>query len=181
MNAPNTPPPFNPFDPMGILYRGERGKAVPIPNYAPPEQFGHWDKTLVADCPKTGSDGFNVRVYETRCPATFFEIEVLGTPNSMGEPREGIVIGTGSGWGMADLVGQLTKALNDGMLGFHSPPPRPLDDWHEDMGPVVWWRFPVEEPAWIGTPLDSDWPGYHTHWTPHPRVPEAPAAGGGNG
>lgn len=50
--------------------------------------------------------------------------------------------------------------------------PRPLADWHEDDGPVVWWRMPVEEPAWIGTPLDDDWPGYHTHWTPHPPVPE---------
>lgn len=50
---------------------------------------------------------------------------------------------------------------------------RPLDDWHEDDGPVVWWKLPVDEPAWIGTPLDSDWPGYHTHWTPHPAAPAA--------
>lgn len=47
----------------------------------------------------------------------------------------------------------------------------PLDDWHEDDGPVVWWKFPVEEPSWIGTPLDTNWPGYHTHWTPHPPIP----------
>lgn len=53
---------------------------------------------------------------------------------------------------------------------------RPLDDWHEDDGPVVWWTFPVNEPAWIGSPTDSDWPGYHTHWTPHPAVPPALAA-----
>ena len=51
---------------------------------------------------------------------------------------------------------------------------RPLDEWHEDYGPVLWWRFPVEEPPFIGTPLDSDWPGYHTHWTPHPPIPEEP-------
>lgn len=50
---------------------------------------------------------------------------------------------------------------------------RPLNEWHEDMGDVVWWKFPVDEPAWIGSPLASDWPGYHTHWTPHPAVPEA--------
>lgn len=54
--------------------------------------------------------------------------------------------------------------------------PRPLSDWHEDDGPVVWWRFPVEEPAWIGTPLDEDWPGDHTHWTPHPAAPKEPTA-----
>lgn len=49
---------------------------------------------------------------------------------------------------------------------------RPLGEWHEDMGDVVWWKFPVDEPAWIGSPLASDWPGYHTHWTPHPPIPE---------
>lgn len=58
----------------------------------------------------------------------------------------------------------------------HPQPPsaqnaRPLSEWHEDDGPVVWWLFPVHEPAWIGTPLDTDWPGYHTHWTPHPAAP----------
>ena len=27
------------------------------------------------------------------------------------------------------------------------------------------------ESPWRGTPLDSDWPGYHTHWTPAPPAP----------
>lgn len=51
--------------------------------------------------------------------------------------------------------------------------PRPLDDWHEDIGNVLWWQLPVREPPWVGTPLDSDWPTiddtdapYYTHWTP---------------
>lgn len=51
---------------------------------------------------------------------------------------------------------------------------RPLAEYHEDYGPVVWWKFPVNEPSWIGTPTDSDWPGYHTHWTPHPNTPRLP-------
>lgn len=52
----------------------------------------------------------------------------------------------------------------------------PLSAWHEDDGPVVWWTFPVEESAWIGTPNDIDWrPGYYTHWTPHPVIPEQAA------
>lgn len=69
---------------------------------------------------------------------------------------------------------------------------RPLSEWHEDMGPMLWWRFPIEEPPYVGTPLDlgrtvllqiigaddpmlrtsfdvGGWPGYHTHWTPIPR------------
>lgn len=43
---------------------------------------------------------------------------------------------------------------------------RPLDDYHEDMGPVLWWRLPIDEPPYCGSPLCSNWPGYHTHFTP---------------
>ncbi|WP_182422048.1 hypothetical protein [Aureimonas sp. ME7] len=68
---------------------------------------------------------------------------------------------------------------------------RPIDEWHEDYGPVIWWAWEngqwMGEPAWIGTPNDSDWPDYHTHWTAHPKAPEpkdraalqAQASGGG--
>ena len=48
-------------------------------------------------------------------------------------------------------------------------------EWHEDDGPVVWWSWDghawAGESPWCGTPLDSDWPGYHTHWTPAPPAP----------
>jgi hypothetical protein len=68
---------------------------------------------------------------------------------------------------------------------------QPLDDWHEDIGPVLWWRFPVVEPPYVGTPLDygfnvarkgrkprwvGGWPGHHTHWTRLPHVPPVPAS-----
>lgn len=55
-------------------------------------------------------------------------------------------------------------------------PARTLAEYHEDFGAVTWWHFPVSEPAWIGTPNDDDWPGFHTHWTPHPEVPAMLAA-----
>ena len=76
---------------------------------------------------------------------------------------------------------------------------RPLAEWHEDMGPVLWWRFPICEPPYVGTPNDTGapiqitiieigrrkpsqnfnvmvggWLGYHTHWTPLPPLPVAP-------
>ncbi|GGF73107.1 hypothetical protein GCM10010912_17880 [Paenibacillus albidus] len=51
---------------------------------------------------------------------------------------------------------------------------RPIDEWHEDYGDVLWWEFPVCEPPYCGTPIDVDWPGYHTHWTPI-VIPESPA------
>ncbi|MCL4065321.1 hypothetical protein M3484_01860 [Pseudomonas sp. GX19020] len=52
---------------------------------------------------------------------------------------------------------------------------RSADEWHEDMGYCVWWSWTgtewAGEPAWIGSPNCSDWPGYHTHFTPHPDMP----------
>jgi hypothetical protein len=62
---------------------------------------------------------------------------------------------------------------------------RSLAEWHEDDGCVAWWAWNghewAGEPACIGTPNCEDWPGYHTHWTPHPDQPvfSALAAQGG--
>jgi hypothetical protein len=80
---------------------------------------------------------------------------------------------------------------------FEYEKPRPLSEYHEDMGPVLWWKFPIEEAPYVGSPLDcgytvqidteirtharklpsstrnfdvGGWPGYHTHWTPIPKV-----------
>ena len=53
------------------------------------------------------------------------------------------------------------------------PEPRPLDDWGEDYGDALWWKFPIEEPPYVGSPLDVNWPDYHTHWTPI-LVPQPP-------
>lgn len=76
---------------------------------------------------------------------------------------------------------------------------RPQSEWHEDMGDVLWWEFPVTESPYVGTPLDlgytvelelhtqagcnprisatgqiGGWPGYHTHFTPLPAAPANP-------
>lgn len=50
---------------------------------------------------------------------------------------------------------------------------RPLDDWHEGDGEVLWWKFPIAEPPYLGSPLDDDFPDYVTHWTPL-VVPDEP-------
>lgn len=49
---------------------------------------------------------------------------------------------------------------------------RELGEWSDDDGAVIWWKLPVDEPPWVGTPNDCDWPDYHTHWTliPEPFV-----------
>ena len=71
-----------------------------------------------------------------------------------------------------------------------------LDQWEEANGDVLWWRFPITEPPYVGSPLDKGrlialqivgadepflqtkfevggWPGYHTHWT-YFSTPEKP-------
>lgn len=65
----------------------------------------------------------------------------------------------------------------DTILGRTAKCARPLSDWAADMGPVLWWAFPISEPPFLGTPSSEDWPGFHTHWTPLtvplPPTPEA--------
>lgn len=53
---------------------------------------------------------------------------------------------------------------------------RPVSEWHEDDGPVLWWFFPIQEAPYVGTPLDETWAeheldGLYTHWTPIPIPP----------
>jgi hypothetical protein len=64
---------------------------------------------------------------------------------------------------------------------------RPISEYDESMGPVLWWVFPIAEPPYCGGPTDcgqtvevsvrafgvdklvrsfvGGWPGYHTHFT----------------
>lgn len=30
----------------------------------------------------------------------------------------------------------------------------PFSEWHEDIGDVLWWHTPVNEPPYVGSPLD---------------------------
>lgn len=75
---------------------------------------------------------------------------------------------------MVQLWADRLQSLQDGAW-------LPIEQYHEDMGPVTWWAFPICEPAWIGTPNDSDWPNYHTHFTPHPSPPPPPNPESSNG
>lgn len=44
--------------------------------------------------------------------------------------------------------------------------PHPIEKWHEDDGCVIWWKLPVCEPPYVGTPLDTDFnEDYYTHFT----------------
>ena len=67
----------------------------------------------------------------------------------------------------------------DAEAGLDAKQARPLADWNEEVGVTLWWRFPVEEPPYCGSPVCDDWPGYHTHWTPIlvPHEPDVAVAG----
>lgn len=67
----------------------------------------------------------------------------------------------------AELIAD--KLIANGVTLQHKP--RPLEEWGEDYGDVLWWALPIEEPPYVGSPLDEKWPGYHTHWTPIPLPP----------
>lgn len=44
--------------------------------------------------------------------------------------------------------------------------PIPAEEWHEDDGDVIWWKFPIEEPPYLGSPLDEKFTfDYYTHFT----------------
>ncbi|MER9182948.1 hypothetical protein [Mesorhizobium sp. M0767] len=68
-----------------------------------------------------------------------------------------------------------------GPLPEHTAIAKPVAEWHEDDGYAVWWTWHdgdwLGEPSYIGSPLCDDWPGYHTHWTPHPAFPSPPVPG----
>lgn len=85
-----------------------------------------------------------------------------------GKPLEAVSTPAAPG---IDLIDASPKGGSDGLPMIA----RSIAEWHEDDGPVTWWAWCGKqwagEPAWIGSPTDSDWPGYHTHWTAHPSVP----------
>jgi len=51
--------------------------------------------------------------------------------------------------------------------------PIPKSDWKDLYGAVLWWRFPIIEPPYVGTPLDDDFPEHVTHFT-RLQVPTQP-------
>jgi hypothetical protein len=85
-------------------------------DYNPPQVFVHGESHLIATLdPSPNSDGQQVLIYECRLPARFFTIKVMPGLNSIGEPNEGVCIGTGSGDGT--LAYQIAQGFQTGMLG----------------------------------------------------------------
>lgn len=78
--------------------------------------------------------------------------------------------------GYRDALQAVLELIDEAPTIEARPVVRPIEEWAEDYGDVLWWRFPIEEPPYVGSPLDCNWSGYHTHWTPI-EVPEPPNCG----
>ena len=50
-------------------------------------------------------------------------------------------------------------------LGKNAEKLNTLEDWREEDGDCLWWRFPIEEPPYCGGPLDCKFPNDVTHFT----------------
>lgn len=96
------------------------------------------------------------------------EIELLH------DDRNNLATSTSPG-GLAAPV--LERKLKEAGKSSERVHPRRLEEWHEGDGPVTWWVLDSTgatlEQAYIGHPLMENWPGHHTHWTPHPPKPLA--------
>jgi hypothetical protein len=51
------------------------------------------------------------------------------------------------------MTQQGAQAMTNHAAGEPAERARPLDEWHDDMGDVLWWKFPVTEPPYCGSPL----------------------------
>lgn len=40
-----------------------------------------------------------------------------------------------------------------------------IDEWHEDDGECLWWKVPIIEAPYVGSPLDEMFPSDLTHFT----------------
>jgi hypothetical protein len=50
---------------------------------------------------------------------------------------------------------------------------RSASEWRDDDGDVLWWRMPIQEAPYVGSPLECGWfEDFYTHWTPLPKVKE---------
>lgn len=50
-----------------------------------------------------------------------------------------------------------------------------IDEWHDLIGPVLWWRDTTEEPPYVGTPHDKGFDETRQWWSPldTPEIPES--------
>lgn len=103
-------------DPFDFAYKSKPSDFPELGDlYKPPAVFNPFESYPVATLEGSG-DGGPVTVYESRCPANFYE--VVAEPRFVGGP--GFVVSTGSGPDMRKLAADLARALASGMINIES-------------------------------------------------------------
>ena len=101
-------------DKLAILYEARADDPAPfecIKQYLRyPAKFRHAERTLIADLPKETSDGRDVKVFESRCAASFFTVVVLPDAD-----RPGVIYESGSGSEMAQMAAEVAKAYHENL------------------------------------------------------------------
>jgi hypothetical protein len=115
----SVPAPFN------FLYSGLEAREKSILgnlHYVGPSQFNHGEWHTIAKIEKDpeDGDGQSVEIQECRMPARFFRLNVLAGNDSMGDPKAGYEVTTGSGYKVGLLVVSLAKQISKGMIGFEA-------------------------------------------------------------
>lgn len=104
---------------LDALYKPDvRDRSIFGANYTPPEKFAHGEWVTVARFEKEpGGDGQPVEIDECRMPARFFRLRALDSTNSVGDPKPGFSLSTGSGDEMGRLMARLATEIAAGMVG----------------------------------------------------------------
>lgn len=88
-------------------------------------------------------------------------------------------------WQKLDFMEDRAIAAEKALADLHRL--RPAAEWHDDIGTVLWWHLPIQEPPYVGCGEGADErdrfgkptpcaralsAGWLTHWSPLPRNPE---------
>jgi hypothetical protein len=99
---------------LAILYERREDDTTPfecIKQYLRyPAKFRHAERTLIADLPKETSEGRDVKVFESRCAASFFTVAVLPDAD-----RPGVIYESGTGSKMARMAAEVAKAYHENL------------------------------------------------------------------
>jgi hypothetical protein len=110
-----------------LYNQDDRDRAIFGEHYTPEgETFEHGVPMKVAEFPASSEDGQRCVIFETRCPARFFELYVDGSPERKFQyftvqARPAVIISTGSGDEVGKLLVQVAKAIANGMMGVKLP------------------------------------------------------------
>jgi hypothetical protein len=75
-----------------------------------PARFRHAERTLIADLREKTSEGRDVKVFESRCAASFFTVVVLPDAD-----RPVVIYESGTGSEMAQMAAEVAKAYHENL------------------------------------------------------------------